>query len=180
MGDSKRTRSKGKERINRIVSLFEIPRPNKSARTLQRTNSLPPSKTLIGTTEGKVQKIKKKIEEKSHEAATATTSELRRDSPTKQITLSHKWENDKRVIGYSSNRRRFKDVSEEIEEGTCELEITFLRASDGSDDSASVGSMLSALSSDTIRGSRDSSGSREYDSFTPYTVTEEKLKAGKS
>lgn len=180
MGDSKRTRSKGKERINRIVSLFEIPRPNKPK--LQRTNSLPPNKNLMGTTEGKVQKIKRKIEEKSHEAATLTSPELRRSSATKQITLSHKWETDKRANEYSNNRRRIKDVTEEIEEGTCELEITYERASDGSD-CASVGSMLSAFSSDTIRGSIDSRGSRDYDSFTPYTVTEEKASknsAGKS
>lgn len=175
MGDSKRTRSKGKERINRIVSLFEIPRPNKPK--LQRTNSLPPNKTLMGTTEGKVLKIKRKIEEKSHEAA--TSPELRRSSATKQITLSHKWETDKRGNECSNNRRRIKDVTEEIEEGTCELEITYERASDGSD-CASVGSMLSALSSDTIRGSIDSGGSREFDSFTPYTVTEEKASENSS
>lgn len=179
MGDSKRTRSKGKERINRIVSLFEIPRPNKPLRTLQRTNSLPPDKKLMGTTEGKVQKIKRKIEEKSHEAATTTSPELRRSSPTTQITLSHA---DKRVNEYSNNKRRIKNVTEEIEEGTCELEITYERVSEGSDDCASIGSMLSALSSDTIRGSIDSRGSQDYDSFTSYT-TEEKTRenlAGKS
>lgn len=172
-------------RVGRIVSLFEISRPNKP-RALQRTNSLPAQKKpateetniiRLYSSINKVQKIKEKIEEKGKQHHIPPTPKPARK---KRHSSASKFE-AKIMEDINKLEDRIEDVSRHIEDSDTELEVTHRRVpfedSDGDTDTPfnrlSSDTVLDILSSYTIKErSEDDESVENYVSYGEFVRAE--------